>query len=279
MKLIIDDFDIKQLADSGECFRWNKIDENKYRGIFCNSVCEVTQNGNEVLIDGIEDIDLINEYFDLTRDYKKIKEFYQQDEILKDAMKFGYGIRILNQDKFETLISFIISANNNIPRIKKSIEKISEKYGKKIKYKNEEYYAFPTPEELAMATLEELRECGVGFRDKYITKTCKEIVNGDINLEKISELSIEKAKKELLKISGVGPKVADCIMLFSMKKIEAFPIDVWVKRIMENLYIKQEVTLKEIEKYSKDKFGEYAGIAQQYLFYYVRENPALVSKD
>jgi len=272
MKLIVKDFDIKQIADSGECFRWNKIDENKYRGIIYNNVCEVTQNGNEILIDGIEDIDLINNYFDLTRDYGQVKEFYKADGILKKAMDFGYGIRILNQDKFETLISFIISANNNIPRIKKSVEKISQKYGKKIIFNNEENYAFPTPEELFRATEKELRECGVGFRDKYILKACQQIVSGEINLEEISQLETEKAKKELLKITGVGPKVADCIMLFSMKKADAFPIDVWVKRIMENLYIKQEVTLKEIEKYSKKKFGKYAGIAQQYLFYYVREN-------
>jgi len=272
MKINVENFNIKQIADSGECFRWNKIEENKYRGIIFNNVCEVTQNDNEILIDGIEDIDLIKDYFDLNRNYQEIMEVYKADEILKKAMDFCYGIRILNQDKFETLISFIISANNNIPRIKKSVEKISEKYGKKIIYNNETYYAFPTPEELSKTTLEELRECGVGFRDKYILKACQQIVSGEINLEEISQLETEKAKKELLKITGVGPKVADCILLFSMKKADAFPIDVWVKRIMENLYIKQEVTLKEIEKYSKKKFGKYAGIAQQYLFYYVREN-------
>ena len=271
MKLNIDNFDIKQIADSGECFRWNKIGENKYRGIIYNNVCEVTQNGNKITIDGVEDVNLINNYFDLERDYENIKNHYKDDEILSKAMEFGYGIRILNQDKFETLISFIISANNNIPRIKKSIEKISQKYGKKIIYNNEEFYSFPTPKELSKATLEELRECGVGFRDKYILKTANEVASGEINLEKISELETEKAKKELLKITGVGPKVADCILLFSMKKVDAFPIDVWIKRIMENLYIKKEVTLKEIEKYSKEKFGIYAGIAQQYLFYYIRE--------
>jgi len=273
MKLNIDNFDIKQIAESGECFRWNKIADNKYRGIIFDNVCEVTQSGKEVIIDGIDDINLINSYFDLERNYDEIKEFYENDEILKKAMEFGYGIRILNQDKFETLISFIISANNNIPRIKKSVEKISQKYGKKIIFNNEENYAFPTPEELFRATEKELRECGVGFRDKYIVQACKEIVTGIIDLEKISQLETEKAKKELLKITGVGPKVADCILLFSMGKTDAFPIDVWVKKIMENLYIKHEVTLKEIEKYSKEKFGSYAGIAQQYLFYYVRENP------
>jgi len=272
MKLNVKDFDIKQIAESGECFRWNKIGENKYRGIIGNNVCEVTQIDNEIIIEGIEDDNVISNYFDLTRDYGVIKEFYNGDEILKKAIEFGYGIRILNQDKFETLISFIISANNNIPRIKKSIEKISQKYGKKIIYKNEEFYAFPTPDELSCATQEELRECGVGFRDKYILKTAKEVANGEIDLEKISQLDTAKAKKELVKITGVGPKVADCILLFSMRKLDAFPIDVWVKRIMENLYIKKEVSLKEIEGYSKQKFGQYAGIAQQYLFYYIREN-------
>ncbi|MBQ7667794.1 MAG: DNA-3-methyladenine glycosylase 2 family protein [Clostridia bacterium] len=274
MKLLLNDFNIKQLAESGECFRWDKITENSYRGVIYGKVCEVTQNKNEVNFDGIDEKTL-KEYFDLNRDYSAIKAKYKDDYVLNKAYDFGYGIRIMNQEKFETLISFIISANNNIPRIKKSIEKISKMYGEKIMYKGSEYYAFPTPKALSMAILEELRSCGVGFRDKYILEAAKKVANGEINLSEISKLPTEKCKKELLKIKGVGPKVADCVMLFSMGKIDAFPIDVWIKRIMENLYIKEEKSLKEIEKYAKEKFGDYAGIAQQYLFYYVRENKIL----
>lgn len=272
MKLTLKDFNIEQIAESGECFRWNKLEENKYIGVIMGGVCIVEQNGEEVTFDSNLPDEVIKHYFDLARDYSKIKEFYQNDDILVKAIKYGEGIRILNQEKFETLISFIISANNNIPRIKKSVEKIAEKYGKKIEYKGETYFAFPTPEELSKATMEELRECGVGFRDKYIKEAVKMVAKFHIDLEIISKLSTEECKKELIKIKGVGSKVADCVMLFSMEKADAFPVDVWIKRIMENLYIKQEVTLKEIEKYAKERFGKYAGIAQQYLFVYAKDN-------
>lgn len=265
--MIINDFDIEQIAESGECFRWNKIKDKYYSCIIGKDYCEVWQEGNNVEFSGISQ-EKFNHYFDLERDYSKIKEYYMNDEILKKAIGFGEGIRILNQDKFETLISFIISANNNIPRIRKSVEKISKKYGDEI---GDELYAFPTPFQLSHATEEELMETGVGFRAKYIVNTCKAIVNG-VNLDELSELPTKECKKELMKLMGVGPKVADCVMLFSMGKTDAFPVDVWIKRIMESLYIKQEMPLNQIQKYAEEKFGEYAGIAQQYLFFYARDN-------
>lgn len=263
----VKDFNIEQIAESGECFRWNKVSDMSYRGIVNGKVCDVVQKGDEVTFTGFTPDEFI-EYFDLSRDYSKIKALYRNDEILKKAISFGEGIRVLNQDNFETLISFIISANNNIPRIKKSIDKISKKFGKHI---YDEYYAFPTIGELSLATEEELKECGVGFRAKYIVNTVKDIKNG-FDLEEVAKLPTNKCKKELTKLMGVGPKVADCVMLFSMKKTDAFPVDVWIKKIMEELYIKEEVSLKYIENYAKDKFGEFAGIAQQYLFFYARDN-------
>jgi len=266
MKIKVKDFNIQQIAESGQCFRWNKISEMKYRGIIGSSVCEVSQFGDEIEFLGI-DKDEFFEYFDMERNYGEIKAFYSDDKILKEAIKYGEGIRILKQDKFETLISFIISANNNIPRIKKSIEIISKKFGKKI---SDDFYAFPKVEELSKASEEELKDCGVGFRAKYICKTCKDILNG-FNLEEIAKLSTLECKKELIKLMGVGAKVADCVMLFSMQKFDAFPIDVWIKRIMEELYIGKEVPLKEIENISKEKFPICAGVAQQYLFFYARE--------
>ena len=265
--MIINDFDIEQIAESGECFRWNKIGNKHYSGIIGQDYCEVWQEGNKVEFIGVSE-EKFKYYFDLERDYSKIKEHFSDDAILKEAIGFGEGIRILNQDKFETLISFIISANNNIPRIRKSVEKISRKYGQKI---GEGLYAFPTPIQLANATEEALKETGVGFRAKYIVNTCKSILNG-VNLDELSKLPTKNCKKELMKLMGVGPKVADCVMLFSMGKTDAFPVDVWIKRIMENLYIKQEMSLNQIQKYAEEKFGEYAGIAQQYLFFYARDN-------
>lgn len=266
MKFVVKDFNIQQIAESGQCFRWNKIGELKYRGIIGQNVCEIEQIGNEVEVLGISEEEF-KRYFDIFRDYGKIKNFYSDDDILKEAIRCGGGIRILNQDKFEVLISFIISANNNIPRIKKSVEAISRRFGKNIR---DDFFAFPTPAQLIMASEDDLRECGVGFRARYIYKTCRDILNG-FDLEEVSKLPLNECKKELMKLIGVGAKVADCIMLFSMQKVDAFPIDVWIKRIMEELYIKKEASLKEVEQYSMKRFSTYAGVAQQYLFFYARE--------
>ena len=198
------------------------------------------------------------------------------DEYLKTSIKYGDGIRILNQDLWETLISFIISANNNIPRIKGIIERISKNYGKKIEWGKSQYYTFPTPQELSKASVEDLRKLGLGFRDVRVYETTK-IVNE--NPDKLKELKnekdVNKLREELLEFPGVGPKVADCVMLFStLKRLEVFPIDVWVRRVMNELYIKKEdetkINKKEIEQLAKIKYGNLAGIAQQYLFYWRR---------
>jgi len=267
MKFSVKDFNIHQIAESGQCFRWNKIGHMEYRGIIADNVCTVKQVDNEVDVAGIDEETFTN-YFDMNRDYGEIKSLYSKDAVFSQAVQYGEGIRILNQAKFETLISFIISANNNIPRIKKSVEAIAKRYGKNIEG---DFYAFPTPLELSKATETELRECGVGFRARYIYNTCKTVLAG-ASLDKIALLSTPECKIELMKFMGVGSKVADCVMLFSMQKYDAFPVDVWIKRIMEELYIKRECSLKEIEKSAKEFFPQYAGIVQQYLFFYAREN-------
>ena len=267
MKLTAKDFNIEQIAESGQCFRWNKIGDMEYRGIVGKNVCEVKQTLNEIVVNGISEEEF-NDYFDINRDYGEIKKFYSKDKILTEAIKYGEGIRILKQDKFETLISFIISANNNIPRIKKSVEAICLNFGEKIK---DGFYSFPTPEDLSLATIEDLTRCGVGFRAKYIYNTCRDILNG-FDLEAVSKLSTIECKKELMKLMGVGPKVAECIMLYSMQKFDSFPVDVWIKRIMEELYIKEEVSNSEVGRIAQEKFPLYPGIVQQYLFFFGREN-------
>lgn len=263
MNISVNDFNIQQISDSGQCFRWNRIGEMHYRGIFNGKVCEIFQHGNILDVSGVTK-DEFNCYFDIDRDYSQIKELYARDKILKDAISLGEGIRILRQDNFETLISFIISANNNIPRIKKSVELISMRFGKKI-YDN--FYAFPNMHELSNVTEDELRACGVGFRAKYIVNTCRILLSDEHMLERISDFSNEECKRELLSLQGVGPKVADCVMLFSMGKVDVFPVDVWIKRLMEELYIHKETNIKEIATFGRSQFGEFAGIAQQYLFY------------
>ena len=274
-------FEPVHIFECGQCFRWNKQKDNSYTGIFKNNVINVKKEDDKVIFTGNcnDDIKRIcTDYFDLNQNYENIKtKLSKIDKYLENSIKYGNGIRILHQDLWETLISFIISANNNIPRIKTIIERISKKYGKKIIFQNEEYYTFPKPEDLANATVQDLRSLGLGFRDVRLYETTKMILNKKVDLIKMkNNPNTTKVREELLSLSGVGPKVADCILLFSdLKRFEVFPIDVWVRRVMNDLYIKQEdenkVSKKQIEKIAEEKFGDLAGLAQQYLFYWRRE--------
>jgi N-glycosylase/DNA lyase len=214
-----------------------------------------------------------HEYFDLDRDYSLLKSNFPHDEHLSKAVEFGNGLRLLRQDPFETTISFIISSNNQIPRIMKSVEMISKDLGKYIgTFNNIDYYSFPEPIEIAQLSEEYIQEkYKVGFRAKYIKETSERIASGEFNLNEIRELPYEEAKKKLMSLPGIGPKVSDCILLFSFQKQEAFPIDVWVNRVMKTLYLGEKATKKEIEGAKKELFGEMCGYAQQYLFYYARE--------
>ena len=277
----IKSFDPVHIFECGQCFRWNKQHDGSYTGVFKSNVINIKKENERVIFKGVSQGDLKQEcieYFDLERDYEDIKnKLSKVDNNLKNSIKYGSGIRILNQDLWETLISFIISANNNIPRIKGIIERLSKNYGNKIVWNNKEYYTFPTPEELSKASISDLRKLGLGFRDVRVYETTR-IINED--KQKLQDLAdekdINKLRESLLKFSGVGPKVADCIMLFStLKRLEVFPIDVWVRRVMNELYIKNEdetkVNKKELENLAKEKYGNLAGIAQQYLFYWRRE--------
>lgn len=273
-------FEPEHIFECGQCFRWNKQEDGSYTGIFKQNVVNVKKADNKIIFRGIckENIkDECIKYFDLNTNYDNIKsKLSNVDNYLKTSIEYGEGIRILNQDLWETLISFIISANNNIPRIKGIIERISKSYGEKIVWDKAEYYTFPTPQELSKASVEDLRNIGLGFRDVRVYETTK-IINENPNklkeLEK--EKDVNKLREELLQFPGVGPKVADCVMLFStLKKLEVFPVDVWVRRVMNELYIKNEdetkINKKEIEELAKTKYGNLAGIAQQYLFYWRR---------
>ena len=275
-------FNLKDIFECGQCFRWNEQEDGSYTGIWKENVVNVKKEGEDYIFTGICKSgnleEEIKEYFDFNRDYEKLKkELSQIDDYMKDSIQYGKGIRILNQDLWETIISFIISANNNIPRIKGIIERLSERHGKKIEWRGKEYYTFPTPEELKNVTVEEYRKLGLGFRDIRLYETTKMILEGKVDLEELEENpNTIEVREKLLTLSGVGPKVADCILLFStLKRFEVFPIDVWVRRVMNDLYIKNEdetkVSKKQIEKIAKEKFGNLAGLAQQYLFYWRRE--------
>ena len=277
----LDSFELKDIFDCGQCFRWNIEEDESYTGVFKGNVLNVKKQENKITFKGICNgniKEIVEDYFDLKRDYKKIKETLSKiDPFMKESIKYGSGIRILNQDLWETIISFIISANNNIPRIKGIIERLSKNYGKEIDYNGKKYYTFPTAEELKDVSVEKYRELGLGFRDIRLYETTKMILENKVNLNDLRNNSNTiEVRETLLTLSGVGPKVADCILLFSdLKRFEVFPIDVWVRRVMNDLYIKNEdetkVSKKQIEKIAKEKFGNLAGLAQQYLFYWRRE--------
>lgn len=272
----IENFDAKAIFTCGQAFRWYEEKDGSFTTVHLGRVLNVLNEDDKVIFKGTN-LEEFNEiwidYFDLNTDYQSIRKSLANNEILANVMEYGKGIRILNQNHFEMLISFIISANNMIPRIRKSIEVISMRYGKFIcEDENRKYYSFPTVEELSKATVEELREFAkVGFRDKRIFDTVNMIKNENIDLDSFENLKTDNLREELLKFSGVGNKVADCIMLFSYKRGEVFPVDVWIKRVMEELFIKEETPVKKISKEADRIFGKYAGYAQQYLFYYGRE--------
>lgn len=278
----IDHFHPKHIFECGQCFRWIKKDSQTYLGVVKNKVMEVQLLDSSIkFINCTQDdyIYLWKNYFDLFVDYNEIKKFCAKDLFLEKAIHFGHGIRLLNQELEELIFSFILSANNRIPRIIRTIDLLSKRFGNKINYNNETFHSFPSIESLANASIKDIEECKAGYRSKYIIETAKLLSTKLVNLETFSSLSSENAKKELLKLPGVGNKVADCILLFSGFDKSTFPTDVWIKKTMESLYFKKETPIRKIHEFASQYFGEYAGYAQQYLFYFARENPTeLITK-
>lgn len=275
-------FNLKDIFECGQCFRWNEEENGSYTGIWKENIVNIKKEGQDYVFTGICKNQNLEEeiytYFDLDRNYEKIKEeLSKKDEYMKTSIAYGKGIRILNQDLWETIISFIISANNNIPRIKGIIERLAKTYGNKIEWNGKAYYTFPTPRQLKDVTVGEYRNLGLGFRDIRLYETTNMILEGKVDLQELEKNpNTIEVREKLLTLSGVGPKVADCILLFSdLKRLEVFPIDVWVRRVMNDLYIKEKdetkVNKKQIEALAKAKFGNLAGLAQQYLFYWRRE--------
>ena len=288
------DFKLSHILENGQCFRWDRIEEQNdsaFIGVVSNNVFKISEKEKEILgNDKLEVIKLtdiyvettmeetaakkfLEEYFNLSENYEDIKKKYSENyESLKKATEFAYGLRILKQDEFETIISFIISANNNIKRIKKIINNISMKCGKKIEFEGKEYYGFPSIEELRKLKEEDFKSLGAGFRAKYLESTVNKIYSDNLEkyIEKLNNLSNKELEKELLNLKGVGHKVANCIMLFGFNRIDSFPIDVWVKRVMqEEFFGGEEVSNKKIEEFANTLYKK--GLAQQYLFYWRRE--------
>ena len=271
------EFDPKDIFTCGQAFRWFEESDRSFTFVTNGKVANVKKINGEIVLRGVDKASfyqIFYNYFDLDRNYKEIIDELSRDEIMKNATEYGKGIRILNQEKFETIISFIISANNQIPRIKKSIEKISQMYGDFISEdENRKYFSFPSADRLKEAKAEDLREFArVGFRDKRIVETAKLIDSGEVNIFEIEKMELEDARAALQILPGVGPKVADCILLFAFDRKESFPVDVWIKRVMEKLYLKEVTPKSKIAMRGREVFGKNAGFANQYLFYYGREN-------
>ncbi len=265
------DFCLKQTFDCGQCFRWEQTDDSVFEGVAFGRVLSLkTEEDRIVLLNtNMEDYENIwAKYFDLSRDYSKIKQSLSSDTILKKAISSGEGIRILRQDPWETLVSFIISASNNIPRIKKIIGLLCEHFGKPL---GSRHFSFPDAKGLWGITEEDLSPIRAGFRAKYIVDAVNKVASGEIDLHKCEFLDTDSLKKELMKINGVGEKVADCILLFAFGRTEVFPVDVWIKNTMQKLYPEKCSNLKQIRTAGRELFGEHCGIAQQYLFYHARE--------
>ncbi len=279
----ITDFHLDHIFDCGQAFRWEKQADGSYTGSAGGRIANIQFEPYEeagttgrLIISNAEEVDFDDfwkGYLDLSRDYSGIKAVLSKDPVMAEAITYGEGIRLLQQEPWETLISFIISQNNHIPRIKKCIETLSENFGEKIgEYEGRVFYALPTPEKLASLTEEDLQVCRLGYRARYLIaaaqKVCEEGIE-KLNNTALVHVSSEAAYEYITGFTGVGPKVANCIMLFALGKYDSFPLDVWMKRVMEEEYGLKSP--KEMAEFAARNFGEYGGFAQQYLFYYIRE--------
>lgn len=265
------DFSLAETLESGQCFRFEKELEGRYTVIAGEKKGVFAQEGQELfLCEGApEDMPFWRQYFDLERDYAGLKKtLTANDPVMAEAMSFAPGIHLLRQEFFETLISFILSQNNHIPRIRGLIARLCAAYGTEI---DGGYFSFPTPDALARADEESLRRLGCGFRAGYIADAVKRVRAGGYSMDEMQRLPTEQLREKLMEIRGVGPKVADCVLLFSLGRHEVFPADVWIRRIMETAYSGGKfLSPQSLQSMAAERFGKNAGFAQQYLFHYGR---------
>ena len=259
--------DLGETLDCGQSFRWRDNGDGSFTGVAYEKLVTVSIRDKDLHIENTTEQDfekIWRNYFDLDLDYDSIRSSIGEiHPVLKEASAYAPGIRILRQEPWEALCTFIISQNNNIKRIKGIVDRLCTTFGNKIG--DTDFYTFPKPEILAELTPDDLAPLRAGFRNKYIIDASQKVASGEVDLEKCRNVPYDEARAELCKIKGVGNKVADCTLLFGMHRIEAFPIDVWMRRAMEKLF----------PNMTGEDFGEYAGIAQQYIFHYARMHPEL----
>lgn len=263
IKKRIRNFDIHKICNSGQCFRMNLLGENTYGLVAFGEYLEIGQTGDEISFTCTESAfeNRWSVYFDMDTDYGAIEKTVDEaDAYLTAAVRCGSGLRILRQDLWEVIVSFIISQQNNIPRIKKCVGSLCRNFGERREnFRGEEYYTFPTAEALAGHKLEDFAVCSLGYRAKYIWKTAGMIAGGEVSLDEIEKMDYEAAREELMKLCGVGIKVAECICLFALHHVDAFPVDTHIKDMLENHYP---------EGFPFERYRGVAGILQQYGFYY-----------
>lgn len=274
----VTDFSLKYTLESGQSFRWNKIND-AYYGVVEGRILKISQQGTTLHVESSINEDettflpYFRHYLDLERDVPKLLGKVDNDAYIHRTIQTLWGMHILNQELWETIASFILSQNNNVSRIRRIIRRLSERYGEKLSIAAYEDYSFPSPHALATATEADLLECGTGYRASYLQDTARAVINGELALTSLKQLSYPEAKQELIRRKGIGEKVADCICLFSLGHLAALPIDVWIKRIFETLYLRRRATHREIREFAYNYFGDGVGYAQQYLFHYVHECP------
>jgi len=288
LDLSVTPFNLEHTLQCGQLFRWEKIGGYWY-GVVREKVVKIKQSDDTLqfqIFPNETDLEFLRHYFRLDDDLPHILSQIKKDETIEKAIHLLYGLRIIRQEPWECLISYVCATYKNIPAIKKMIQTLSKMFGKKIEFENRSFYTFPSPSDLAKASLKEMKNCGLGFRANSVLETAKIVENGDFDLEALRRMDYEKAKYELLSLPGVGNKVADCILLFSLEKLEAFPVDVWIKRIVLEFYSKsfslefvEKVSEKnslaaneylKISEFGRKYFGTYAGYAQEYLFHWKR---------
>ena len=266
---------VENSINSGQVFLWRKNKDIWY-GVNGQDILKISKTGTVKSYQNTK-----TDFFRRKDNIEKIIKSISKDEITKKAVKQYLGLRILEQDPFQCLISFIVSSNSNIQKIKSSLENISKKFGDKVEFENQEFFLFPKPEKLANASIDKIKSCGVGYRARFIKEAAKMAVHGQIDFEYLKKCSYQEAKKEICQIPGVGNKVADCILLFSLNKLESFPLDRWMIRILEKYYSDKfhletkTITEKQYELLHEkivNHFGPFAGYAQQFLFKMEREN-------
>ena len=277
-------FDLENTLCCGQVFRWQKKGDWWY-GVVKDKVFKVRKLCTEFEIESADE-KFVRNYFGLNDDLMRIRREIDKDKQINEALKQFWGLRIIKQDPWECLISYICATYKNIAAIKLMLQKLSEKFGNRLSLDDYEFYSFPTPKRLARSTMQELQRCGLGYRAKFVFETSRKIFEENLEIDNLRNTSYQKAKEELTTLPGVGLKVADCVLLFSLEKTEAFPIDRWIERVLAKYYDKhfpdtfmQKLATKEslsktdyekLNAFGRDYFGRYAGYAQEYLYHYER---------